>query len=235
MISIEELSKRLGNFQLGPLSLEINDAQVLVVLGRNGSGKTTLLNLIAGILQSDRGKIFLDQILLNGMSLEKRKVGYVFQRLYLFPHLDVFSNITFGLKSRKKDSEFVIETKQMISMLGIEHLLTRNIQGLSGGERQKVALARTLLTQPRVLLMDEPFTSVDVTTKLALIQEIKAIVHRLKIPTIYVTHYANEAFSMADNMLILHDGNVVEHGTRDEIMLESKVQLTRMLIQSLWF
>jgi ABC-type Fe3+/spermidine/putrescine transport system ATPase subunit len=231
MITIEELSKRLGNFQLGPLSLEVNDAQILVVLGRNGSGKTTLLNLIAGILQTDQGKIFLDKILLNGMPLEKRKIGYVFQRLYLFPHLDVFSNITFGLRS-PKDREF---TKELISVLGLESLLTRNIQSLSGGERQKVALARTLLTEPRLLLIDEPFTSVDVTIKLALIQEIKAIVHRLKIPTIYVTHYANEGFNMADKIMILHNGYVVENGTRDEIMLEPKVQFTKTLIQSLSF
>ena len=231
MITIEELSKRLGNFQLGPLSLEVNDAQILVVLGRNGSGKTTLLNLIAGILQTDKGRIFLDKILLNGMPLEKRKIGYVFQRLYLFPHLDVFSNITFGLRS-PKDRELM---KELISVLGIESLLTRNIQGLSGGERQKVALARTLLTEPRLLLIDEPFTSVDVTIKLALIQEIKAIVRRLKIPTIYVTHYANEAFNMADKIMILHNGYVVENGTRDEIMLEPKVQFTKTLIQSLSF
>ncbi|MGB7954898.1 MAG: ABC transporter ATP-binding protein [Candidatus Nitrosopolaris sp.] len=231
MITIEELSKRLGNFQLGPLSLEVNDAQILVVLGRNGSGKTTLLNLIAGILRTDKGKIFLDKILLNGMPLEKRKIGYVFQRLYLFPHLDVFSNITFGLRS-PKDRDF---TKELISVLAIESLLTRNIQSLSGGERQKVALARTLLTEPRLLLIDEPFTSVDVTIKLALIQEIKAIVHRLKIPTIYVTHYANEAFNMADKIMILHNGYVVENGTRDEIMLEPKVQFTKTLIQSLSF
>jgi ABC-type Fe3+/spermidine/putrescine transport system ATPase subunit len=234
MITIEGLSKGLGNFQLGPLSLEVNDAQILVVLGRNGSGKTTLLNLIAGILQTDEGKIFLDKILLNGISLEKRKIGYVFQRLYLFPHLDVFSNVTFGLQNRK-DSEFLIKTKEMISMLGIEQLLTRNIQSLSGGEQQKVAIARTLLTKPRLLLMDEPFTNIDVSIKFALIQEIKAIVHNLKIPTIYVTHYANEAFNMADKIMILHNGYVVEDGTKDEIMLKPKAELTKSLIQSLQF
>ncbi|MFZ0220595.1 MAG: ABC transporter ATP-binding protein [Candidatus Nitrosopolaris sp.] len=234
MITIEGLSKGLGNFHLGPLSLEVNDAQILVVLGRNGSGKTTLLNLIAGILQTDEGKIFLDKILLNGISLEKRKIGYVFQRLYLFPHLDVFSNVTFGLQNRK-DSEFLIKTKEMISMLGIEQLLTRNIQSLSGGEQQKVAIARTLLTKPRLLLMDEPFTNIDVSIKFALIQEIKAIVHNLKIPTIYVTHYANEAFNMADKIMILHNGYVVEDGTKDEIMLKPKAELTKSLIQSLQF
>jgi ABC-type sugar transport system ATPase subunit len=234
MITIEGLSKGLGNFHLGPLNLEVNDAQILVVLGRNGSGKTTLLNLIAGILQTDEGKIFLDKNLLNGISLEKRKIGYVFQRLYLFPHLDVFSNITFGLQSRK-NSEFVIKTKEMISMLGIEQLLARKIQNLSGGEQQKVAIARTLLTEPRLLLMDEPFSNIDVTIKYSLIQEIKTIVHNLKIPTIYVTHYANEAFNMADKIMILHDGYVVEEGTKDEIMLKPKAELTKSLIRFLQF
>ena len=233
MITIEKLSKRLGSFRFGPLSLEVNDAQILVVLGRNGSGKTTLLNLIAGILQTDQGKIFLDKTLLNGMSLEKRKIGYVFQRLYLFPHLDAFSNITFGLKNRK-DRASIIRTKEMMSMLSIEQLLTRNIQSLSGGERQKVALARTLLTEPRLLLMDEPFANVDFTIKLILMQEIRAIVNRLKIPMIYVTHYANEAFNMADKILILHNGRVVEVGTKDQIMIEPKVQLTKTIIQSSW-
>jgi ABC-type sugar transport system ATPase subunit len=234
MITIKGLSKGLGNFHLGPLNLELDDAQILVVLGRNGSGKTTLLNLIAGLLQTDEGKIFLDKNLLNGISLEKRKIGFVFQRLYLFPHLDVFSNITFGLQSRK-NSEFVIKTNEMISMLGIEKLLTRKIQSLSGGEQQKVAIARTLLTEPRLLLMDEPFSNIDVTSKYTLIQEVKSIVHDLKIPTIYVTHYANEAFNMADKIMILHNGYVVEDGTKDEIMLKPKVELTKSLIQSLQF
>ena len=224
----------LGNFHLGPLNLEVNDAQILVVLGRNGSGKTTLLNLIAGILQTDEGKIFLDKNLLNGISLEKRKIGYVFERLYLFPHMDVFSNITFGLQSRK-NSEFVIKTNEMISMLGIEKLLTRKIQSLSAGEQQKVAIARTLLTEPRLLLMDEPFSNIDVSVKYTLIQEIKTIVHDLKIPTIYVTHYANEAFNMADKIMILHNGYVVEDGTKDEIMLKPKAELTKSLIQTLRF
>ncbi|HYA85014.1 MAG TPA: ABC transporter ATP-binding protein [Candidatus Bathyarchaeia archaeon] len=234
MITIKGLSKGLGNFHLGPLNLEVNDAQILVVLGRNGSGKTTLLNLIAGILQTDEGEIFLDKNLLNGISLEKRKIGYVFQRLYLFPHLDVFSNITFGLQSRK-NSELVIKTKEMISILGIEQLLSRKIQSLSGGEQQKVAIARTLLTKPRLLLMDEPFSNIDVTIKYALIQEIKTIVHDLKIPTIYVTHYANEAFNMADKIMILHNGYVVEDGTKDEIMLKPKAEITKSLIRSLQF
>ncbi|MFZ0512577.1 MAG: ABC transporter ATP-binding protein [Candidatus Nitrosopolaris sp.] len=233
MIRIEELSKRLGNFQLGPISLEVNE-EILVVLGRNGSGKTTMLSVIAGILQPDQGKIRLDQTQLNGAPIEKRKIGYVFQRLYLFPHLDVFANVAFGLH-RRKDRESIIKMNETISMLGIESLLGRNIQSLSGGEQQKVALARTLVTEPRLLLLDEPFTNLDVISKLTLIKEIKAIVHKLNIPTIYVTHYANEAFSMADKIMILNNGNVIEEGTRDEVMLRPKKQYTRSFMETLWF
>lgn len=167
-------------------------------------------------MQTDEGKIFLDKNLLNGISLEKRKIGYVLQRLYLFPHLDVFSNITFGLQSRK-NSEFA-----------------RKIQSLSSGEQQKVAIARTLLTEPRLLLLDEPFSNIDVAIKYPLIQEIKTIVYDLKIPTIYVTHYAKEAFNMADKIMILHNGYVVEDGTKDEIMLKPKAEL-KSLIRSLQF
>jgi ABC-type Fe3+/spermidine/putrescine transport system ATPase subunit len=233
MIRIEELSKRLGNFQLGPISLEVNE-EILVVLGRNGSGKTTMLNVIAGILQPDQGKILYDQTQINGLPMEKRKIGYVFQRLYLFPHLDVFANVAFGLP-RRKDRETVIKIKETISMLGIESLLARNIQSLSGGEQQKVALARTLLTDPNVLILDEPFTNLDIVSKLTLIKEIKSIVHRLNIPTIYVTHYAIEAFNMADKIMILKNGNIIEKGTRDEVMLRPKKDHTRSLIETLSF
>jgi molybdate/tungstate transport system ATP-binding protein len=234
MIRIKELSKRLGKFQLGPLSLEVKEGEILVVLGRNGSGKTTMLSVIAGILQPDQGEIHHDHTLLNDIPLEKRKIGYVFQRLYLFPHLDVFANVTFGLR-RRKDRESIIKLKQTISMLSIESLLTRSIQSLSGGEQQKVALARTLLTDPLLLLMDEPFANLDMTSKLNLTQEIKAIVHILKIPTIYVTHYANEAFDMADKIMLLDHGNVIEEGTRDEVILRPKKQFTRSFMESLSF
>jgi len=234
MIRIKELSKRLGKFQLGPLSLEVKEGEILVILGRNGSGKTTMLSVIAGILQPDQGEIHHDQTLLNDIPLEKRKIGYVFQRLYLFPHLDVFANVTFGLR-RRKDMESIIKLKQTISMLSIESLLTRSIQNLSGGEQQKVALARTILTDPLLLLMDEPFANLDMTSKLNLTQQIKAIVHILKIPTIYVTHYANEAFDMADKIMLLDHGNVIEEGTRDEVILRPKKQFTRSYMEYLWF
>lgn len=230
MIRIEGLSKRLGNFQLGPISLELKE-EILVVLGRTGSGKTTMLSVIAGILEPDQGRISYNLTNLADVPMEKRKIGYVFQRLYLFPHLDVFANVAFGLP-RRKDKRPTIKMKEIISMLDIKSLLNRNIQSLSGGEQQKVALARTLLADPHLLLLDEPFTTLDVVSKLILIKEIKAIIHRLKIPTIYVTHNANEAFIMADRIMILDNGNVIEEGTRDEVILRPKKH-TRSFIETL--
>jgi molybdate/tungstate transport system ATP-binding protein len=233
MISVEELSKRLGNFHLGPLNLEVSEGEILVVLGKNGSGKTTMLNLIVGILQPDQGRIFLNQSLLNKIPIEKRRIGYVFQKLYLFPQLNVFANIMFGLRHQKEFEQSKRRMGEIVSLLSIESLLTRNIQSLSGGEQQKVSLARTLVTEPRLLLMDEPFANLDITSKLNLTKEINTIVHKLKIPTIYVTHYANEAFGIADKIMILNNGNVIEDGTREEVQLRPKAQFTRSLVETL--
>jgi ABC-type Fe3+/spermidine/putrescine transport system ATPase subunit len=238
MISIEGLTKKLGNFQLGPLDLQVCEGQVLVVLGENGSGKSTLLNLVSGILKPDKGRIFLKQDLLNDLPIEKRRVGYVFQKLYLFPHLNVCANINFGLRRRlPKGAADISKTKvrEVISMLHIESLLSRDIQSLSAGEQQKVALARTLVTEPHLLLMDEPLTNLDIVSKINLLQELRKILSRVKIPVIYVTHYPNEAFGLADRVLILNGGNIVEEGVRDEVMLRPKAEFTKMLIGTLRF
>jgi len=232
MFRIQDLSKRVGNFQLGPISLTVDEGEILVILGRNGSGKTTMLNLISGILQPDQGEIYYNQTLLNNVPLEKRKVGYIFQNLYLFPHLNVFSNITFGL-SHKKSRESIIKMKQIISILGIESLLSRDIQNTSGGEQQKVAIARTVLTEPLLLLMDEPFTNLDITTKLVLTQAVKTTANIFKIPTIYVTHHSDEAFTLADKIVILANGKIIEEGTRDEVMSRPKQQFTKSFIATL--
>jgi len=232
MFRIRDLSKNLGNFQLSHISLTVDEGEILVILGRNGSGKTTMLNLISGILQPDHGEIYYNQVLLNNIPLEKRRVGYIFQKLYLFPHLNVFSNIKFGLP-QKKSSESILKMKQIISILGIESLLTRNIQNMSAGEQQKVAIARTVLTEPLILLMDEPFTNLDIATKLVLTQAVKTTANIFKIPTIYVTHHPDEAFALADKIVILADGKIIEEGTRDEVMSRPKQKFTRSFIATL--
>lgn len=237
MISIEGLTKRLGNFQFGPLNLQVCEGQILVVLGENGSGKSTLLNLVSGILKPDKGRIFLKQDLLNDLPIEKRRIGYVFQKLYLFPHLNVYANITFGLRRRQRRGLTLSTTtmREVISILGIESLLSRDIQSLSAGEQQKVALARTLVTEPHLLLMDEPLSNLDIVSKINVLLEFRKILRKVKIPVIYVTHYPNEAFGLADRVLILNGGNMIEEGIKDEVMLRPKTEFTKMLLGSLSF
>src|SRR5215207_4683197 len=192
-LSIENLYKKYGDdredttrFEFGPMNLRVEN-KVVVVLGEVGSGKTTLLNLISGIVTPDSGRIVSsDQKTdLNQIPLNKRNVGYVLQRLYLFPHLNVIENVQFGLErhqKKKKDEKANLPLKNLIEMLNIKSLLNRKIQSLSGGQQQKVALARTLLMEPKVLLLDEPLSNLDIVSKLELISNFKSIFTILQIP-----------------------------------------------------
>jgi ABC-type Fe3+/spermidine/putrescine transport system ATPase subunit len=212
--------------------------EVVVVLGEVGSGKTTLLNLISGIVTPDSGRIVLsdEKTYLNHISLDKRNVGYVLQRLYLFPHLNVIENVQFGLKrhqKKKKDEKANLRLQNLISTLGIESLLNRKVQSLSGGQQQKVALARTLLMEPKVLLLDEPLSNLDIVSKLELISNFKSIFTTLQIPIIYVTHHPKEAFSLAARIVILNNGKVIEEGTRDEVMLKPKTKFAKVIMENL--
>jgi ABC-type sugar transport system ATPase subunit len=174
---------------------------------------------------------------LNDLPIEKRRIGYVFQKLYLFPHLNVYANITFGLRRRQRRGLTLSTTtmREVISILGIESLLSRDIQSLSAGEQQKVALARTLVTEPHLLLMDEPLSNLDVVSKINVLLEFRKVLRKVKIPVIYVTHYPNEAFGLADKVLILNGGNMIEEGIKDEVMLRPKTEFTKMLLGSLSF
>jgi ABC-type Fe3+/spermidine/putrescine transport system ATPase subunit len=209
-----------------------------VILGETGSGKTTLLNLIAGIVTPDSGKMTLsdEKVDLNKVPINKRSIGYVFQKLYLFPHLNVIENIQFGLnrhQKKKKDTKTNIRMQKLISILNIESLLDRKIQSLSGGQQQKVALARTLLMEPKVLLLDEPLSNLDIVSKLELIGNFKSIFANLQIPIIYVTHYPKEAFSLADRIIILYNGKVIEEGTRDKVMLKPKTKFAKVIMDNM--
>ena len=224
MLELVNVTKKFrGGFTLGPINLKINDNEILVMIGPTGSGKTTILNLISGLLKPDSGSICINGVEITTLPVEFRKVGYIFQNPSLFPHLNVYENITFGLsnKRRRSDGDIIddLEITKLIKDLGISHLLNRYIQGLSGGEIQKVSLARMLVTRPRVMLMDEPLAHLDNSTKRKLRLQLRRILkERQTMPTIYVTHFEEDVYSLADSVSILQNG-LIEHTAKLEALL----------------
>lgn len=188
---------------------------VTALYGPSGSGKTTLVNMIAGLVRPDAGRIAINGRCLfdadDGINLppEKRRMGYVFQDGRLFPHMSVAANLTYGLKLVPQNAR-KIRLEQVVSLLGIGHLLERRPQNLSGGEKQRVAIGRALLASPETLLMDEPFASLDAQRKEELLPYIAAISEEFAIPILYVSHALQEIRELTDAVVFLRDGRVVE-------------------------
>jgi len=216
MISIEQISFGVGKFQLRRFSIEIADAEYLILLGPPGSGKTVFLELICGLKRLDSGRICIDGRDVTNLEPRLRGIGYVPQDYALFPHLSVEQNIAFGLRVRGRTHEKVAETADL---LGIRDLLPRVITGLSGGEKQRVALARALVLQPQILLLDEPVCALDEVTRQEVCAQLLAIQRKLGLTTIHVSHNLEEAFSVADRAAILHQGVLKQIGTMDELVV----------------
>ncbi len=208
VLELFNITKKFPGFTIGPLNLKIVDNNILVMIGPTGNGKSTILNLIVGLIKPDSGSIFLDGVNITNTSVESRNIGYSFQKPSLFPYMNVYQNITFGLKKRdKKNKDFQI--KRLVEKLGISHLINRNIQGLSGGEMQKISLARTLIVEPKMMLMDEPLVNLDDPTKRKLRVEIRQVLKNQGIPCIYVTHFEDDVYALADSVAILKNGRIV--------------------------
>ena len=220
-MEIIDLTISFQSFELGPVSLSIDDG-IMVVLGPTGSGKTTLINLIAGILRPDNGKIVLDGVDITKIPIESRKVGFVFQDSTLFPHLNVHQNILFGLTSDEVHNEERIRmVRKIIEDLGIDNLLNRKIDSLSGGESQKVSLAQMLVTKPKIILLDEPLSHLDPPTRDKLRIELRTILKKQRVPTIYVTHFEEDVLALADSISILNNGKLVGTGDIEQILNSS--------------
>lgn len=220
-LELVNLTKKFsGGFNLGPVDLKIDNKEILVMIGPTGSGKTTILDLIAGFLTPDTGSIIMDGLDITEAPVESRKIGYTFQHPSLFPHLTVFNNVVFGLDKRsKKENE-----KQILNLmndLSICHLADRRTQGLSGGEMQKVALARMLVTRPRIMLMDEPLAHLDNPTKIKLRLELRRILKSLGVPTIYVTHFEDDVYGLADSVSILYEGAIIYKDKLESTLVNS--------------
>jgi len=209
--------KNICQYICRDVNLKIRDKELLVFLGPNGAGKTTLVNIIAGLTDYE-GSVLFDGVPVDKLPANKRGVGYLFQDLVLFPHLDVAANIAYGLTTKKQPPHQVeARVKQLLQMMKIEHLSSRYPKHLSGGEKQRVALARAFAPSPRVLLLDEPLSSLDVPTAKYLRTELKQLQQRLGTTTVYVTHDLQEAEEMADRIAVLQNGQLEQVGKPEEV------------------
>jgi ABC-type Fe3+/spermidine/putrescine transport system ATPase subunit len=219
-VSVQTLRKTFGDVvAVDDVSIDIEDGEFVSILGPSGSGKTTMLKSIAGFVEPDGGSIKVADKEMLGLPPEDRNMGLVFQRLALFPHMSVFDNVAFGLRHREnlsKDEleERVAEILEIVSLPGYED---RNIQNLSGGEQQRVALARVLVLEPDLLLYDEPLSDLDRQLREQMRREIKDLHDRLGITSIYVTHNQREALTLSDRVLVLHEGEKVRCAPPSEI------------------
>jgi ABC-type Fe3+/spermidine/putrescine transport system ATPase subunit len=217
MLRLINIKRRLGDFALADINLEVSDGEYYVLLGRSGSGKTQLLELIAGLEHPDTGSIILDNEDITRQRIQDRKVGIVFQDYAVFPHMTVFGNIAYPLRARKEDKKSIVEkVEKAATSMNIKHILDRSTEKLSGGELQRVALARTLITSPRLLLLDEPLSSLDTSLK----DDLKRLLRNLNKAgqtIIHVTHDYGDAISLAKRVGVIHNGKIIQEGSVDEV------------------
>jgi molybdate/tungstate transport system ATP-binding protein len=219
MIRTEEISFRIGTFELQRLSINIARGEYFILLGPPGSGKTIFLECLCGLKKIDSGQIYINERDVTNLEPRARGIGYVPQDYALFPHLSVEQNIAFGLRAhgyqRKEIQAKIIQTAEL---LDIRRLLSRRIHGLSGGEKQRVALSRALVLQPKILLLDEPVCALDEVTRQEVCAQLLGIQRQLGLTTIHVSHNLEEAFSVADRAAILNDGVLLQIGPLDELL-----------------
>lgn len=210
-----------GEQILDDLSLTIKDKEFITFLGPSGCGKTTTLRLIAGFLEPDSGDILFENKKINGVPAYKRQVNTIFQRYALFPHLNVYENIAFGLRIKKKSEKEIKEkVAEMLKLVNLTGLEKRSIDTLSGGQQQRVAIARAIANHPKVLLLDEPLAALDLKLRKDMQKELKKIQEQLGITFIFVTHDQEEALTMSDRVVVMDGGKIQQVGTPKDIYNE---------------
>ena len=212
-----------GERVLDKLNLSIRDGEFVTLLGASGCGKTTTLRVIAGFVEPQSGQVLFNSKKVNGVPPNLRPVNTIFQRYALFPHLNVFENIAFGLRVKKvPDAEIRRRVEEMLSFVNLQGFGKRNVNLLSGGQQQRVAIARALINQPKVLLLDEPLAALDLKLRKDMQNELRNIQSQTGITFIYVTHDQEEALSMSDTVVVMNEGKVQQIGTPIDIYNEPK-------------
>ena len=216
MLELKKIRKSYEGIEvLKNINLKIEKGEIVSILGPSGCGKTTLLNLILGLTQVSEGRIIFDGEDITQMPMEKRGFNIVFQDYALFPNLNVYENIVYGLKNKPNIST-TKEVQDLINLLGLGKHLTKKIEELSGGQKQRTALARTLVMKPKILLLDEPLSALDGVIKESIKQKIKEIARDFKLTTIIVTHDPEEALTLSDKVLIVNEGQISQFGTPEK-------------------
>jgi len=219
-LQIQAIEKRWrSDVTVGPITLDIARGEILALLGPSGSGKTTMLRLLAGFETADGGRITVANEDVTAVPAARRRFGMVFQHYALFPHLDVGQNVGFGLPGRGKGDEGRVEQKisEALALVDLAGYERRKIHELSGGQQQRVALARALAPEPRVLLLDEPLSNLDPALRERTRRELRQVIKRVGITTVFVTHEQEEAFDLGDRIAVLNNGRLEQTGTPEEL------------------
>jgi ABC-type Fe3+/spermidine/putrescine transport system ATPase subunit len=218
-LALERITRRFGDHvAVNEISFEVPSGELLALIGASGSGKTTTLRIAAGYETPDSGRVLFNGQDITALPPQKREFGMVFQHYALFPHMPVGENVAFGLEARGvAKAQRRQKAQRALESVGLANYADRTIQSLSGGEQQRVALARALVIEPRVLLMDEPLSNLDPTLRQSTRDELRAMLHRVGVPALFVTHDQEDAFAIADRIALIRNGILLQIGTAEDL------------------
>lgn len=224
IIEVRDITKEYdGSLVLKGISFNVEEGEFITLLGPSGCGKTTTLRIIGGFEKPNSGEVLFEQKNLLPIKINNRQINTIFQSYALFPHLDVFENVAFGLRNKHTKNEIVNrEVMRQLRQVGLESFAEKNINELSGGQKQRVAIARALVMKPRVLLLDEPMAALDVHLRKNMQDELKRLQRDIGITFIMVTHDQEEALAMSDHVIVMNKGTIQQIGTPEEIYNEPK-------------